>query len=97
MCRSDILRLHQLGDVSTFESTLEAGLSALKTHQCFHENCRSEACPVCSTQLNSIAKRLPFAACTQVLIKNSKVIFEKGKYFLVETGMFSLRRRNERK
>jgi len=65
MCRSDILRLHQLGDVSTFESTLEAGLSALKTHQCFHENCRSEACPVCSTQLNSIAKRLPFAACTQ--------------------------------
>lgn len=96
MCRSDILRLHQLGDVSTFESTLEAGLSALKTHQCFHENCRSEACPVCSTQLNSIAKRLPFAACTQVF--NIKFKGHLWKWnFLVETGMFSLRRRNERK
>ena len=65
MCRSDILRLHQLGDLSIFETTLEAGLSALKTHQCFYHNLRSEACPVCSSLLNPIAERLPYSHCTQ--------------------------------
>merc|ERR1712113_718455 len=65
MCRFDILRLHSLGEISVFERTLEAGLAAMKTHQCFDEKTTKDACPVCSDKLNSIAHRLPFAHCTQ--------------------------------
>ena len=65
MCRFDILRLHSLGEISVFERTLEAGLAAMKTHQCFDEKTTKDACPVCSDKLNSVAHRLPFAHCTQ--------------------------------
>ena len=37
MCRQDILRLHNLSETSVFERTLEAGLSAMKTHYCFND------------------------------------------------------------
>ena len=76
MCRSDIMRLHQLGDLSIFETTIEAGLSSLKTHHCFYDNLRSDACPVCSEQLNAIAEKLPFSHCCQVIFYH----IQKGEF-----------------
>ena len=90
MCRTDILRLHQLGELSIFETTLEAGLSALKTHQCFYQNLRSDACPVCSNQLNAIAKRLPYSHCTQVkIIVHSKIAHPDLFVSIYEFNVFS--------
>lgn len=65
ICRNDVLRVHQVSDTSVFEATLEAGLSSLKTHQCYSNYHQSDSCPVCSVFLNSIAKRLPYSHCTQ--------------------------------
>jgi len=65
MCRYDMLRSHSLGEHSVFEKTLEAGLSAMKTHQCFLDKTKSNGCPVCSEKLNGVASKLPFAHCTQ--------------------------------
>ena len=45
MCRYDMLRSHSLGEHSVFEKTLEAGLSAMKTHQCFLDKTKSNGCP----------------------------------------------------
>ena len=40
-----MLRSHSLGEHSVFEKTLEAGLSAMKTHQCFLDKTKSNGCP----------------------------------------------------
>ncbi|MXQ96027.1 hypothetical protein E5288_WYG022231 [Bos mutus] len=63
--RYDNYRLHQLGNSSVFTLTLQAGLSAIKTPQCYKEDgsSRSPDCPVCSRSLNKLAQPLPMAHC----------------------------------
>uniref|UniRef100_A0A8C9SC22 E3 ubiquitin-protein transferase MAEA n=1 Tax=Scleropages formosus TaxID=113540 RepID=A0A8C9SC22_SCLFO len=63
--RYDNYRLHQLGNNSVFTITLQAGLSAIKTPQCYKEDGSSKNpdCPVCSKSLNKLAQPLPMAHC----------------------------------
>ncbi|XP_075712906.1 E3 ubiquitin-protein transferase MAEA isoform X2 [Rhinoderma darwinii] len=63
--RYDNYRLHQLGNNSVFTITLQAGLSAIKTPQCYKEDGTSKNpdCPVCSKSLNNLAQPLPMAHC----------------------------------
>ncbi|XP_057358046.1 E3 ubiquitin-protein transferase MAEA isoform X5 [Manis pentadactyla] len=63
--RYDNYRLHQLGNNSVFTLTLQAGLSAIKTPQCYKEDSSSKSpdCPVCSRSLNKLAQPLPMAHC----------------------------------
>uniref|UniRef100_A0A9L0SCT9 E3 ubiquitin-protein transferase MAEA n=1 Tax=Equus caballus TaxID=9796 RepID=A0A9L0SCT9_HORSE len=63
--RYDNYRLHQLGNNSVFTLTLQAGLSAIKTPQCYKEDGSSKSpdCPVCSRSLNKLAQPLPMAHC----------------------------------
>ncbi|KAH8018933.1 hypothetical protein HPB51_013999 [Rhipicephalus microplus] len=63
--RQEQLRLYQLSSCSVLIVTLQAGLSALKTPQCYDENQRNPDCPVCSRPLNCLALGLPYAHCSQ--------------------------------
>ncbi|XP_050304582.1 E3 ubiquitin-protein transferase MAEA [Anthonomus grandis grandis] len=65
--RQENYRLFQLAPQSVFTVTLQAGLSALKTPQCYSDNPenRNPACPVCNEDLNKLAEPLPFAHCSQ--------------------------------
>uniref|UniRef100_A0A2P2I8J8 E3 ubiquitin-protein transferase MAEA n=1 Tax=Hirondellea gigas TaxID=1518452 RepID=A0A2P2I8J8_9CRUS len=65
--RSENLRLFQLCLRSPFTVVLQAGLSALKTPQCYKSNKESSNpdCPVCLPSLNMLAKELPYAHCSQ--------------------------------
>lgn len=64
--RQENYRLFQLASQSVFTVALQAGLSALKTPQCYssREN-RNASCPVCQDWLNILAMPLPFAHCSQ--------------------------------
>lgn len=66
--RQENFRLFQLSSQSVFTVALQAGLSALKTPQCYaavrtHNN--TSGCPVCQDPLNQLAEPLPFAHCSQ--------------------------------
>lgn len=65
--RHENYRLFQLASQSVFTVTLQAGLSALKTPQCYSANKegRNPSCPVCNEALNELAAPLPFAHCSQ--------------------------------
>lgn len=69
--KSDNYKIHQLPQTSSFNAVLQAGLSALKTPTCFRkvQSIKNPNCPVCQTNLNTIAKPLPYAHCS-----NSKLI-----------------------
>ncbi|KAI5715585.1 hypothetical protein M8J77_018906 [Diaphorina citri] len=60
-------RLFQLAPQCVFTVALQAGLSALKTPQCYSEvmETRNKSCPVCTEPFNTLAKSLPYAHCTQ--------------------------------
>ncbi|CAH0555399.1 unnamed protein product [Brassicogethes aeneus] len=64
--RAENYRLFQLASQSVFTVALQAGLSALKTPQCYNEEAdKSACCPVCQDCLNQLAAPLPFAHCSQ--------------------------------
>lgn len=65
--RHENYRLFQLASQSVFTVALQAGLSALKTPQCYSANKegRNPNCPVCNEALNELAVPLPFAHCSQ--------------------------------
>lgn len=63
--RHEQLRLYQLSSCSVLAVALQAGLSALKTPQCYDEAQRNPDCPVCSRALNCLARGLPYAHCSQ--------------------------------
>ncbi|XP_044272107.1 E3 ubiquitin-protein transferase MAEA isoform X1 [Tribolium madens] len=65
--RQENYRLFQLASQSVFTVALQAGLSALKTPQCYSDNGenRNPSCPVCQPCLNQLAESLPFAHCSQ--------------------------------
>ncbi|CAH1404267.1 unnamed protein product [Nezara viridula] len=63
--RQENYKLFQLASQSTFTVALQAGLSALKTPQCYgsYEQ-KNKSCPVCQDWLNLLADPLPFAHCS---------------------------------
>jgi len=65
--RAENYRLFQLSNQSVFAAALQAGLSALKTPQCYRPSAsdRNFECPVCQNPLNQLAAPLPFAHCSQ--------------------------------
>ena len=65
--RHENFKLYQLNNHSVFAVTLQAGLSALKTPQCYKEDGSGKRadCPVCGKHLNELARKLPFAHCAQ--------------------------------
>ncbi|XP_064383762.1 E3 ubiquitin-protein transferase MAEA-like [Halichondria panicea] len=63
--RQENFNLFQLSPHSILTSVLQAGLSALKTPQCYKTEEFNSQCPVCSKSFNELAKSLPFAHCSQ--------------------------------
>lgn len=65
--RQENYRLFQLASQSVFTVALQAGLSALKTPQCYTETRenRNPGCPICQNYWNQLADPLPFAHCSQ--------------------------------
>ncbi|XP_033113388.1 E3 ubiquitin-protein transferase MAEA-like [Anneissia japonica] len=63
--REENYKLHQLNNLSVFTVTLEAGLSAMKTPQCYHSSSKNPDCPVCSKNLNQLARSLPYSHAAQ--------------------------------
>ncbi|XP_053962873.1 E3 ubiquitin-protein transferase MAEA [Anastrepha obliqua] len=63
--RNENYRLFQLSTQSLLSVAIQAGLSALKTPQCYSSNCKSIHCPVCQEDFNQIAKNLPYSHCVQ--------------------------------
>lgn len=64
--RQENFKLFQLSATSVFTATLQSGLSALKTPQCYRKDGdKTPDCPVCSPQLNALAASLPCAHCSQ--------------------------------
>ncbi len=64
--RNENYRLYQLSSQSVFTVALQAGLSCMKTTQCYrHHGDRNNECPVCQVPLNDLAAPLPFAHCSQ--------------------------------
>lgn len=64
--RFENFKLYQLSNTSIFSITLQAGLSSLKTPQCYRKDgARNSECPVCSELLNKLAVTLPCAHCSQ--------------------------------
>lgn len=64
--RQENFKLFQLSCTSVFSVTLQSGLSALKTPQCYRKDGERVAdCPVCSELMNCLAESLPCAHCSQ--------------------------------
>lgn len=63
--RQENYRLFQLPTQSVLSVVVQAGLSALKTPQCYSVSNKNDNCPVCQTNLNKIAKNLPYSHCAQ--------------------------------
>ncbi|XP_073969759.1 E3 ubiquitin-protein transferase Katazuke [Rhodnius prolixus] len=63
--RQENYKLYQLASQSVFTVALQAGLSALKTPQCYGSSeGRNKSCPVCDERLNKLAELLPSAHCS---------------------------------
>ena len=63
--RLDNYSLLQMSSQSLLITTLQAGLSSLKTHQCYNNDSKNTNCPVCSAPFNELAELLPFAKYTR--------------------------------
>ena len=63
--RLDNYSLLQMSSQSLLITTLQAGLSSLKTHQCYNNDSKNTNCPVCSPPFNELAELLPFAKYTR--------------------------------
>lgn len=63
--RQENYKLFQLASQSVFTVALQAGLSALKTPQCYGSTeQKNKFCPVCQEWFNVLAYPLPFAHCS---------------------------------
>ncbi|XP_037950378.1 E3 ubiquitin-protein transferase MAEA [Teleopsis dalmanni] len=63
--RNENYRLFQLSTQSLLSVGIQAGLSALKTPQCYALTSKNLNCPVCQEDFNHIAKHLSFSHCVQ--------------------------------
>jgi len=67
---------------------LSAGLSALKTPSCHSIHALSPAsltgapvCPICSTELNELARNVPYAHHTKSYMEDDPVVLPNGRVF----------------
>ena len=69
---------------------LSAGLSALKTPSCHSRYASSTAnanssttsvCPICSTELNELARNLPYAHHTKSHVENDPIVLPNGRLY----------------
>ncbi|KAF3049400.1 GID complex subunit containing RING finger motif [Didymella keratinophila] len=69
---------------------LSAGLSALKTPACHsaftpsstnNSNATSTVCPICSTELNELARNVPYAHHTKSIVENDPVVLPNGRIY----------------
>ncbi|KAJ4366833.1 GID complex subunit containing RING finger motif [Neocucurbitaria cava] len=69
---------------------LSAGLSALKTPACHSAYTSSSAnassssttvCPICSTELNELARNVPYAHHTKSIVENDPVVLPNGRIY----------------
>ncbi|KAM7361549.1 E3 ubiquitin-protein transferase Katazuke [Cochliomyia hominivorax] len=63
--RNENYRLFQISSQSLLSIAVQAGLSSLKTPQCYSPNCKNLNCPVCQEDFNKIATNLPYSHCVQ--------------------------------
>ncbi|XP_022080728.1 macrophage erythroblast attacher-like [Acanthaster planci] len=63
--REENYKLYQLNITPVLTVSLEAGLAAMKTPHCYSDNNKNADCPVCSKNLNELARNLPYAHCAQ--------------------------------
>lgn len=79
---------------------LSAGLSSLKTPSCHSKHTSSTAnasstttsvCPICSTELNELARKLPYAHHTKSYVEDDPVVLPNGRVYgrnrLIEMGL----------
>ncbi|KAI9714742.1 MAG: GID complex subunit containing RING finger motif [Bogoriella megaspora] len=69
---------------------LSAGLSALKTPSCHSSYASSSSnanssstslCPICSTELNDLARNVPYAHHTKSFVENDPVVLPNGRIY----------------
>ncbi|GME42566.1 hypothetical protein GTA08_BOTSDO08850 [Neofusicoccum parvum] len=69
---------------------LSAGLSALKTPSCHSKFASSSSnasststsvCPICSTELNELARNVPYAHHTKSFVENDPVVLPSGRIY----------------
>lgn len=97
-------RLLSLPPTPTLHIALSAGLSALKTPSCHSAHAASTGtaststsgaagvCPICSTELNELARGVPWSLRTNSTIEAEPVVFPNGRIY----GLGRLRALNER-
>ena len=91
--------LYSLPSQPLLHIALSAGLSALKTPSCHSEyalqanaNTGAPVCPICSTELNELARNVPYAHHTKSHIEDDPVVLPNGRVF----GRERLKRLNEK-
>lgn len=69
---------------------LSAGLSALKTPSCHSEHTSSSSnsfstttsvCPICSTELNELARNMPYANHTRSYVQSDPIVLPNGRIY----------------
>lgn len=70
---------------------LSAGLSALKTPSCHsayasssahpHYSTTTKVCPICSTELNELARNVPYAHHTKSYVENDPIVLPNGRVY----------------
>jgi len=82
--------LYSLPSRPLLHIALSAGLSALKTPACHSAYTSSSAnassattsvCPICSTELNELARNVPYAHHTKSIVKNDPVVLPNGRIY----------------
>jgi macrophage erythroblast attacher len=80
---------------------LSAGLSALKTPSCHSHyasstsnsaNSTTTVCPICSTELNELARNVPYAHHSKSIVENDPVVLPNGRIY----GLDRLKEFNEK-
>ncbi|KAL7771539.1 hypothetical protein CFE70_001486 [Pyrenophora teres f. teres 0-1] len=67
---------------------LSAGLSALKTPACHSSSpsagigtTKTTVCPICSTELNELARNVPYALHTKSIVEDAPVVLPNGRIY----------------
>jgi macrophage erythroblast attacher len=69
---------------------LSAGLSALKTPSCHSaftassgnaSSATTSVCPICSTELNELARNVPYALHSKSIVENDPVVLPNGRVY----------------
>ncbi|KAH8724768.1 CTLH/CRA C-terminal to lish motif domain-containing protein [Phaeosphaeriaceae sp. PMI808] len=83
-------RLYSLPPKPLLHIALSAGLSALKTPACHSAYTSSSAnassstttvCPICSTELNELARNVPYAHHTKSIVESDPVVLPNGRIY----------------